>query len=50
MKNLWKKMLTPGRDVVWLMIVEPVGAKLLGYYDLYLFSLGGGTYSFGIRL
>lgn len=32
------------------MKVEPVGAKLEGYYDLYFVSLAGGTYSFGIKL
>jgi hypothetical protein len=50
LKKIFLVEFTPGRDVVWLMNVEPVGAKLFGYLDLYLGSLGGGTYSLGIKL
>ena len=43
-------MNTLGLDVVWLLKVLPVGARFEGNFDLYLPSLAGGTYSFGMRL
>ena len=49
----WSKLhhaTTFGRLVVWLLNVLPVGANPFGYADLYIGSLGGGTYSLGIRL
>lgn len=41
---------TLGLEVVWLINVEPVGGYNGLCLLLWILSLGGGTYSLGIRL